>query len=157
VLLHCQFKSGGVESHAVIGLPLCSSFYVLLAGHLPGLRKARAHTGTGLRSAMVCLMKSCGLWRIAIIRVGCMAIIREGCMAIMRVGCMERARVALNMAAVLLCLQLGSRVESWRRCWGSKLLRGFRHRHADAAESSRSLPARKTPNELCVDKASRVE
>lgn len=39
---------------------------------------------------------------------------------------------------------------------GSKVLRGFRHRHADA-ESSRSLLARKTPSELCVDKASRVE
>src|SRR5690348_13127123 len=37
---------------AVIGLPLCSSFYILLASREPGFRDARGRTGTGLRSAM---------------------------------------------------------------------------------------------------------
>jgi len=114
----------------------------------PISKNSGERTGTGLRRAMVCRIKSCGLWRIAIMRVGCMAI--------MRVGCMERALVALNMLAVLVSSQLEWRVERWRRRWGIEVLRGFRHRHADA-ESSRSLLARKTPSELCVDKASRVE
>lgn len=103
-------------------------------------RKARGRTGTGLRRAMVCLTKSWGLWRIAIIRVVCIAIIRDGCMAIMRVGCMDRARVALNMVGGLLCLQLGSGVESWRRRWRSKGLHGFRHRHAESSLAELDCP-----------------
>jgi hypothetical protein len=51
-------------------------------------------------------MKSCGLWRMAIMRVGCIAS--------MRVGCIERALVALNIFAVFVSSQLKCRVESRR-------------------------------------------
>lgn len=56
---------------------------------------AEKRTGTGLRMRSVCLMNSCGLARMAIMRVGCMAIMRVGCIAI--------TLVALNMVSVVLC------------------------------------------------------
>jgi hypothetical protein len=64
-----------------------------------------------LRIRIVCFMKSCGLWRMAIMRVGCMAI--------MRVGCIERALVALNIFAVFGSSQLMGRVESRRIAVGA--------------------------------------
>jgi len=92
---------------AVVGSPPCSSFYTIVSMPLANYVQVQLHTGTGLRICSVCLMKSCGLWRMAIMRVGCIAI--------MRVGCIDRALVALNMFTVLGVNAIG--VESWRVSW----------------------------------------
>jgi len=53
--------------------------------------------------------------------------------------------------------ELASKSGSWVGDEGWCCFRGFRHRHADAERACGTLESRKTPSELCVDNALRVE
>lgn len=80
-----------------------------LAYHSHVHPRAAEHTGVGLRICIVWRTNNCGLWRIIIMRVGCIAM----------------ARVTLNMVTDI----EASRVE-WRLEVGGGDAWGFRHRNA---------------------------